>query len=208
MSLTSHLARKDSPVRAFMQQHFSATRSFAARHNKKLRSLNTLRPRSDDAPFSLLGTAVDYRIRYYFKNAINQRLVAQNGAYLLSPYQPLHLGNIKITPPSDVSLVPYPTLETSAVSTFFCTLLEFVERLPYSQLLKNENKKTLCRYYIVLTYFNQTFRTGPNQMANTPLLRNRCPPMQNLLSLAEPDWVKTSLRSPSCSTINPKIGDD
>lgn len=69
MSLTSHLKQDGSPVREFMQQRFGNTAGFVRRCNTALKELDTLRPSSSDAPHQLLGTAIDYRIRYYFQDA-------------------------------------------------------------------------------------------------------------------------------------------
>ena len=96
MSLTSHLSQQDSPIRAFMQQRFSASGEFVRRNNAVLTGLDTLKPQSDKPPYALLGTAIDYRIRYYFEDAINQTTVAQQGAALLSPGHPLDLGNVMV----------------------------------------------------------------------------------------------------------------
>lgn len=191
MSLTSHLSQPGSPVQAFMQQRFSASSGFVRRHNAELSRLHTLRPRSSNAPYSLLGTAIDYRIRYYFEGALNQVLVAQHGAMLLSPGQPLDLGNLMAGEPgADPGPVPYRTLEASCVSDFFRSLADLVARLPWGQVLERDDEEMLCRYCVVLAYFDQAVRAGPQRLADSPLLRDHRPSVDKLLSVAERDWVE------------------
>ncbi|MCY4665856.1 MAG: hypothetical protein OXC00_14455 [Acidimicrobiaceae bacterium] len=112
MSLTLHLSRRESPVRVFMQDCFGAASAFVRHQNASLGDLVTIRPQAEDAPYPLLGTAVDYRIRFYFQDAINQHLVAQEGARLVSEGGLLDLGNVSFDNP-DLGPRPYPTLEAS-----------------------------------------------------------------------------------------------
>ena len=172
-----------------MQQRFSATRAFVQRHNAELTSLDTLRPRFDNPPYSLLGTAVDYRIRYYFEDATEQLYAAHVGAMALSPGGPLDLG-IMTVGGSDPAPVAYPTLESSSVSNFFRSLNALVGRLPSRQRLEWHNEETLCRYCVVLAYFDQAGRSGPERLAETPLLRDRRPTVDDLLAIAEQGWVE------------------
>ena len=172
-----------------MEQRFGATNAFVRRHNPKLKSLDTLRPQSATAPYALLGTAVDYRIRYYFEDAVRQWLAAHVGAMLLCPGQPLDLGNTTVKG-LDLGPVRYPTLDAPSVSDFFCSLTAFVERLPRGQRLDRNNEETLCRYCVVLAYFEEAGRVGPRFLVDSPLLRVRRPTVDDLLSLPEDAWVE------------------
>ncbi len=83
MSLSSHLKDKNSPIREFLRTRFSDTRTFLEDARKRVRSADTIRP-DIDVPWSTIGTAVDYRIRYYFDVTPHDKLVAYSGAKLLA----------------------------------------------------------------------------------------------------------------------------
>ena len=48
----------------------------------------------------------------------------------------------------------------------------------------------MCRFCVGLAYFDQAFRTGPERLADSPLLRDRRPAVEDLLSIAPPEWVE------------------
>lgn len=83
MSLSSHLEDKNSPIREFLRTRFSDTRTFLEDARKRVRSADTIRP-DIDVPWSTIGMAVDYRIRYYFDVTPHDKLVAYRGAKLLA----------------------------------------------------------------------------------------------------------------------------
>lgn len=105
MSLTSHLKSPGSPVRQFMADRFSQTRHvFVADpddvpHPVKMgeSSVTVQAVLPDNAgpplilpagrtkyPWATVGTAVDYRIRYFLKSVSTHTFVAKTGALLLS----------------------------------------------------------------------------------------------------------------------------
>ena len=79
MSLTSHLDNKKSPVRQFLRGMFPNAREFLADARKLVRQADTIRP-EEDVPWDTIGTAVDYRVRYYFGVTPSEKLVAYEGA--------------------------------------------------------------------------------------------------------------------------------
>ena len=173
-----------------MQEHFGAAAGFVRRENAALGDLSTIRPKVEDVPYSLLGTAVDFRIRFHFQGAINQLQVAQEGAMLLvGGGGPIGLEYLYLDSPHHVP-GSNPTLEASSVSEFFRALTEFVARLPYGQPLPRHDEETLCRFCVVLAYFDQAFRAGPKRLADSPLMRNHCPAVEDLLSIARHEWVE------------------
>src|ERR1700730_16699336 len=86
MSLTTHLNTAASPIGQFIKVHFAQTARLTKTANQHLKSANTLRPTQVDRsyPYGLIGTAIDYRIRYAFDITPYQRLVAWEGAKLLT----------------------------------------------------------------------------------------------------------------------------
>ena len=83
MSLKSHLGQSDSPIKLFLSKEFPYTQSFVREQNKKVAGVETIRP-DGNPPWTTLGTAVDYRIRYYFSPTPYRELAAWRGATLLS----------------------------------------------------------------------------------------------------------------------------
>ena len=79
MSLTSELDDRNGPVRTYFEQRFPRTQSVTRGVNTLLRSQETIRPQSS-VPWGTLGTAFDYRARYYFGLTPSKDLVAWTGA--------------------------------------------------------------------------------------------------------------------------------
>ena len=88
MSLTTLLDDKSSPIRKFLRTQFPNTRTFLAAPRKHLRKSYTIMPEAPDRyPWSTVGTALDYRIRYYFAVTPYEELVAYKGARRLTDDQ-------------------------------------------------------------------------------------------------------------------------
>ena len=83
MSLTSELDNPDSLVRKFIEERFPHTRTVTRDANTRLRRVETIRP-NGPVPWTTLGTAFDYRARYYFQVSSSRELVAWNGALAIS----------------------------------------------------------------------------------------------------------------------------
>ena len=86
MSLTSHLKDKNSPICQFLRTQFPNTRPFLAEARKKARAADTIIP-DEDVPWGIIGTALDYRIRYYFGITSHEELVAYSGARIITDAQ-------------------------------------------------------------------------------------------------------------------------
>ncbi|MGI8483638.1 MAG: hypothetical protein ACR2OU_05190 [Thermomicrobiales bacterium] len=65
MSLTSRLRTKTDPIRMFLHERFPNTKPLIAEIVSIAKGAETIRPEVD-VPWSLLGHAIDYRIRAYF----------------------------------------------------------------------------------------------------------------------------------------------
>lgn len=83
MSLTSHIEKRDGPIYGFLSENFPYTYSIVREQNKKVSGVETIRP-GGDPPWTILGTAIDYRIRYYFPPTPYRELAAWRGATLIS----------------------------------------------------------------------------------------------------------------------------
>ena len=86
MSLTSHLKDKNSPICQFLRTQFPKTRPFLAEARKQARAADTIIP-DEDVPWGVIGTALDYRIRYYFGTTSHEELAAYTGARILTDAQ-------------------------------------------------------------------------------------------------------------------------
>ena len=146
MSLSSHLDRPDSPVRQYMLEHFPNTKVFYPEIRALLQQTKPIEP-PPSANRGTLGTAFDYRVRYYFAITSVQRLVAWQGAKiaLASP------------PPEGFAL------DEELLEAFWKELLaELVMLEPERRRLKAKDEERLNRYCIVLALFEQCFRALPS----------------------------------------------
>ncbi len=83
MSLTS-LVRADSPVRRWMAETFPHVALLQADWRAQVAGLPTVRPptRATPFPYSIVGMAADYRIRYALTLTPPEDLTAYSGAVL------------------------------------------------------------------------------------------------------------------------------
>jgi hypothetical protein len=86
MSFTSHLNNPTSPIGQLIKRRFAQTAHLTKAANPQLKAAETLRPALPGVsyPYAPIGTAIDYRIRYAFDVTPYQRLVAWQGALLLT----------------------------------------------------------------------------------------------------------------------------
>ena len=180
--MTAELKKKGSPLRCFMENHFPNARQTIQTHNRQLAECSTTNCLDSPplAVYSLLGTAIDYRIRYYFEDALYQDLIAAKGAALVH-------GERALWDPTEARM---PKLDSELVSEFFdielpCTLMMMG---PAGRRLNTDDEQLLCRYCVVLAYFEQIFRAGRRGTLNSPLFRR--PSIDRWLDLAEDTWIK------------------
>jgi hypothetical protein len=205
MSLSSHLKDPASPVGQFIKQRFAHTNTLTREVNRQLKNVSTMFPNiqaGEQYPYAVLGTAIDYRIRYAFEITPYQRLVAWQGALKLTtkvwesendtPFDwdtildgtPLPVGisgNML-----DIAEGPYPT---RLVKAFFDNLDAVLKSLhPVGQQLEPEAEQILDRYCIVLTYFEQVFRSSAYLQG--PLMQPAMKrSVEELLALPADTWL-------------------
>lgn len=181
MSLTSHIRNaKQSPIGQFLRQRFPHTAIITKETNAKLRASRALLPPIHPWPYDKIGSAMDYRIRYYFDITPGQQLVAWAGAHML----PYVLGD-----EGELIAGPY-TLEP--VEAFFSRLDALLETIhPVGRKLEPEEERDLARYCFILALFEEVFREGVDGRAkNGPLFMPE--PKQSfeeLLALVEEGWI-------------------
>lgn len=212
MSLTSELKDLTSPVAQFFRENFphvDAVRrawrleeafeaEVAGRGDREM----TLRPKVADPsarpPYHTIGTALDYRLRYYFRVTPWGRLVASQGAALASE---VSAGKWA------VALVP--AFEKSLTAT-----LRDVR--PVRRQLRRSQEARLCRHCYVLALFEEIGRAGPSIRSPLYTLRPGAT-LLDLLALATPAWVddlrrlswafykKFRLLRSKCVELNPRF---
>jgi hypothetical protein len=173
MSLSSHLDDPTSPIGQFIKQRFARTSRLTKAVNQQLKSADTIRPVNADNsyPYGLIGTAIDYRIRYAFAITPYQRLVAWKGALKLAIKPPVSDDDILLDwidlkgltlPPAvletGVAQGPYAL---SLIRAFFYQLENVLNTIqPKGRRLEREHERALDRYCIVLSLFEQVFRSN------------------------------------------------
>lgn len=158
MSLTSHLKTPRSPVRQFLYAHFPNARAIVADCRSKLASATTLRPAAPVA-WGTVGTALDYRARYYFGVTPPKEFVAWDGALLCT-------GSPVLTAVGEQPGARM--LDPALAEEFFAELSQVVAEMnPVARRLDGPQEARLTRYCYVLALFEEVFRAGPQ--INSPL---------------------------------------
>ena len=179
MSLTSELKNSKSPVAAFFKQHFPNTGRLVRKTNPALSDAKTIGRdmRFRPAEWALLGTAIDYRLRYYFPKTDYRKLVAFQGASLM-------IGEWQ-WPGNDGTLLSLPP---ELVEEFFESLDACLDRIqPARRRLQPDEEGTLCRYCVTLALFDQVFRAGASP--NSLLFNRSLSSARDMLSLAPSEWI-------------------
>ncbi len=197
MSLTSHLDDPTGPIGQFIKRRFSRTGRLTKAANQQLKNADTIRPVNVDNtyPYGVIGAAIDYRIRYAFAITPNQRLVAWKGALKLAIKRPesdddilldwIDLKGLTLPPAVLETGVAQGPYALSLIRAFFNQLENVLNTIqPQGRRLEREHERTLDRYCIVLSLFEQVFRT--NAYLRGPLM---VPPVKHsieeLLALSQ-----------------------
>ena len=172
MSLTSHINSTKSandPVLRFFEERFPNTSPFVREPNKKLRAAETIGLSGEHTSYTYatLGTAIDYRLRYYFGVTPFEELVAWNGALTLVDNAEHVVGK---DASSDLRLMASilshkdhltsQRLSSSLVRDFFSSLEATLRQIdPVARSLENPAEENLARFCIVLALLDQAFRS-------------------------------------------------
>lgn len=204
MSLTSHLKDPASPTGQYIKRRFAQTAQLTKTANQQLKSATTLRPVLSDPsyPYAFIGTAIDYRIRYAFAITPYQQLVAWQGALLLTvkPVENdddipvdddemldiLNLSPIFFDITKGAARGPYPLKLVRAFFESMDAVLNAIQ--PVGRLLEPEAERTLDRYCMVLSFFEQVFRS--NAYLQGPLMQPTVKrSVEELLAIPQDFWL-------------------
>lgn len=137
MTLTSYLGSKNNPVRIFLHERFPNTRILIKEIRGVGNSAKTIRPETV-VPWSLLGTAIDFRIRGY--------------------YAPIMFHGF---PSSELQLL----WGEEEFEVFYMDLSQQLqsraaEGHSVGARLERNEEEWLCRFCILLAMFDHIFRSG------------------------------------------------
>lgn len=153
MSLTSHLGTA-GPLSQFMRQMLPNTKSVISQARSLLAGATSILP-DGHTQYTLVGTALDYRLRYYFAVTECESLFAFQGA-----------GALDRDESGKPALAPFLYME------FFDSLTDFLANTsPVRCSLGEEDERLLGRYCLVLAYFEHLARAG--LQISTPLRTGR-----------------------------------
>ncbi len=201
MSLTSHLRDLQSPVRRWLIDQFPNLGPHLKEMRKDLPgpAAPTIRP-DGPVPWTTIGIAFDYRLRYYFAVTPPRELIAWSGAaltlgqYLLAE-DPEHPALWRQSPSkSEVWVSGIPDLDDPAVSetlpaAFFRHLEALTAELtPAGRRLDRADEERLDRACVALALFDEVFRAL--LQPTSPLARLGAQSTAgDLLDLAQPAWL-------------------
>ena len=187
MSLTSNLSNPTSVVSLFMRKQFPQTSQVLANWQQQLRDVPITQPHRA-VPWPLIGTAIDYRLRYYF-DGFSSDCGGANSVVMNLSINAAHSRN-------DPELLLQARTAGARAKAFFSHLEAFVlSRRPAGRLLDATDEALLNRYCLVLADWQMAAR-NPNYAEASPF-----PPLPRwseawdtdptpLLTLAKPRWVR------------------
>lgn len=184
MSLTSMLSNRDSSVSRFFAEKFPNSRPITGSCSQALSKVDTIRP-AQDLPYGTIGTALDYRTRYFFTITPPERLVAWAGAAFISDDPESR----NASPLSSSKMVDGLTLPSAVIGGFFGELERILQEInPVGRALEVDEEAKLTRYCIVLALFDEVFRAGAR--SGSPLfLGEPKNDVEDLLAIPAGHWV-------------------
>ena len=189
MSLSSELARPDSAVRGFLEANFPEMDGLRERWNKVIGGIEPVTPnRPGRPPYSTIGTAFDYRLRFAFDAGsdigellatipaqILSLLASDDGPFIAGPKGPFVLRptlEILNERPPDLDLdlklfaairgIRLPDIGVGVLlPEYFSMLTDDLARLaPSAKRLQPEDEDLLDRHCYVLGLLDELFRGG------------------------------------------------
>jgi hypothetical protein len=196
VSLRSQLRDKDSPVTRFFRELIPSVRPVSPEYNERMRGVATLRPPAalGNPPWGIIGTAIDYRLRYYFGITPVYDLAAAEGA------GELYIPPGRTTPPGRAAWGGEAFLESTCTNVlkvipalameFFLDMEQILQDVqPVGQRLARVDEERLCQYCFVLALLDQPYRLGMG--IDSPLFNlRRGATTAQLLNLAGQGWVE------------------
>ena len=171
MSLSSELATPGSVIHTFFKERVPATATFSRKAGQQLRGLRTIRPDNADKsyPYTLVGTAFDYRLRCYLGMESIFDTPAYRGFLFLRDF------------------VGYDWLDVA--EDFLWDADYWIRQLPAQQELDRTDEYKLSKICFVLGYLDFGLRGGPEQLPKELESLRRYPLEEDCLSFIDDQWV-------------------
>jgi len=165
VSLTGELDKKDSPITRWFSERVTNIKPISEEWNAAVRSVPLIRPETDRRIPGTVGTAFDYRLRYWFAVTPLEELVASAGMRSLSLGGSRPIASRRGAVDAFLALKgPSPPASAPVVSLlddFAASLADGLARLrPAGRILAEAEEQLLCRYCYLLGLFEELFRAG------------------------------------------------
>jgi hypothetical protein len=148
-SLAAEVRKADSPVTLFLQERFPNLEPIANEFRETMQGLPAIVPKAT-ATAATIGAAVDYRLRYYFRETIIQTMDAFRGAQYISGGGSPPTSAMRETVSVSAYGAKLSKIHNAQVSIprvardFFDGLADLVQRLrPTRRVLKTEDELTV-----------------------------------------------------------------
>lgn len=165
MSLTAELDKKESPVTRWFAARVTNLKPISEEWNAAVRAAPLIRPETDRRIPGTVGTAFDYRLRYWFAVTPLEEFVASAGMRSLSLGGARPIASRRGAADAFLALKgPPPAASAPVVSLledFVSSLGANLARLrPADRVLAEAEEQLLCRYCYLLGLFEELFRAG------------------------------------------------
>jgi hypothetical protein len=158
MSLTSDLKNKQSFIRTFIDAHFSNLPEISRECNRALRPLGTAEnPHGHKVVSMLVGTAIDYRIRGYFRRAIHHSDMVRQGILNLQRIDACQITVTGKTGRPKLKWVDnpwYADRNRSVGERLTASFERFGSRITLRRRLGPQDEERMCRYCILFAYLD------------------------------------------------------
>ena len=191
MSLTSRLKDQKSEVRKFMNARLPNTRRVMALSRGRMGQRPTRRPEGP-VPWPLIGTAVDYRLRFYFpqtgRSGNVENLVCYLGAAKACGAQVAcsedEAVRILVAPPKARA----GGLDHGLMLDFFASLKDCLDQAPPMRRLDAEAEDRLLRHCVVMGALDFFYRTQYDAQSVLLVPEPRLT-ISDLLAVAKQGWL-------------------
>ena len=191
MSLTQEMADPSSPLQIHMKTRFPNTRAAIFETNRQLQNAHTLQP-PPNAPYALIGTAIDYRVRYMFPNPEPMcRTIAWLGWAALQTT--VELSEHKGTTYGQVPGAGPGRFSMDAIQDFLEETDSMLRRIkPAQGNLTAQQEFELSRHCLALAMMENCYRTHPQR--NTLLHSRDIDQPKDVTKIINDGWVQDMAR--------------
>lgn len=186
MSLKRILETPGNPLRPFIKQMFPGMWRVLKEGRKEIADAKTI-AQARKLPWTLLGTAIDFRVRYYFEPTKSRTLTAYKGALAAADHYSRTEHDTEPRGTGPILEWPSPAL----VEEFFDDVDAVLKQLqPAKRRLPRDEEEVLDQYCLILGWFEQAYRGGEYALYGTPFLGPPKRSVEELLQLAPPVCVR------------------